>query len=183
MKIKYSISIHYDIEETSISNLFYRYRLITTSKKLRYLSFLYLYRPITISKKFRYRSQKLRYWYIPISKCFSISIKAISISMYDVEALRFDIECCIPRYLCFCLGCCSPCSVLDTYCRVNYSLRIKRLACGLRLWNRLTRTSRSQESPRPSLEMPLRSGPLKPRLTIPPCPRLAIPSPRGESVA
>jgi hypothetical protein len=140
----------------------YRYRLITTSKKRRYRSFLYRYRRITISKKFRYRSENIRYWYIPISKCFSISIKAISISMYDVEALRFDIECCHPRYLCFCLGCCcSPCSVLDTYCRVNYSLRIKRLACGLRLWNRLTRTTRFQGSPRPRLEMPWRSGPLK----------------------
>ena len=83
----------------------------------------------------------------------------------------------------FCLGCCSPCSVLETYCRVNYSLRIKRLACGLRLWNRLTRTSRSQESPSSRLEMIWRSGPLKPRRTLPPSPRLSISPPRGESVA
>ena len=64
----------------------YRYRLITTSNKLRYRSFFHRYRPITISKKFRYRAEKLRYWYIPISNFFSISIKDISISVYDVEA-------------------------------------------------------------------------------------------------
>jgi hypothetical protein len=75
-----------------------------------------------------------------------------------------------------CLGCCSSCSVLDTYCRVHYLLRIKRLACGLRLWKRLTQAGRPPESPSSRLEMTDRSAPL----TLPR--RLTLPEP-GETVA
>ena len=91
-----SKSRNIDIEGRNI-----RYRSSTISKNTRYRSIKDQHRLITISKKRRYRSAKLRYWYIPISNIFSISIYAISISMYDVEALRFDIECCLLRYLCF----------------------------------------------------------------------------------
>jgi hypothetical protein len=84
-----------------IEPFFYRHRLITISKKRRYRTFLYRYRLITISKKRRYRSAKLRYWYIPISNIFSISINAPSISIYDVKAFWFDIECHVLRYRCF----------------------------------------------------------------------------------
>ena len=158
--------MHYDIEETSISNFFLS---ISTHHDIEETS---------------------------ISKCKTSILVYTDIERFlDIDQSSFDIhiQCrsfalryrmfCSSISVFFCLGCCSPCSVLDTYCRVNYSLRIKRLACGLRLWNRLTRTSRSQESPSSRLEMIWRSGPLKPRRTLPPSPRLSISPPRGESVA
>ena len=51
-----------------------------------------------------------------------------TISVYDIEALCFDIEFRVFRYLSFfvgsSLGCCSSYSVLDTDCGVHIALRI-----------------------------------------------------------
>jgi hypothetical protein len=150
---KHSISMHYDIEEKSISNLFIstsiHHDIEETSISMCKTS-ISVYTDIEdfldIDKSFfdihiRYRSFAIRY------RMLSSSISVL-----------------------FCLGYCSPCSVLDTYCRVNYSLRIKRLACSQRLWNRLTRAARRSESARSRVEMPFRSAPLKlpRRLTTPP---------------
>ncbi len=59
---------------------------------------------------------------------FSISINDPSISVYDIEALYFDIELRVLRYRCFfvgsSLGCYSSYSVLDTDCGVHIALRI-----------------------------------------------------------
>jgi hypothetical protein len=137
MKYRYrtfflSTSTHYDIEETSISNLFIS---ISTHHDIEETSISKCKTSILVYTDIEH--------FLDIDKCsFDIYIRYRS----------FERRCrmsCSSISVFLCLGCCSSCSVLDTDCRVNYSLRIKRLACGLRLWNRLTRTSRSQESPRP----------------------------------
>jgi hypothetical protein len=75
-----------------------------------------------------------------------IEVQNFDIGIYRYRSLRFpslDIDICSfdihiryrsyeLRYRCFFAWIAvAPCSVLDTCCRVNYSLRIKRLACGL----------------------------------------------------
>jgi hypothetical protein len=64
----------------------------------------------------------------PDTEDFSISTNPPSISVYDIEAVCFDIECLVLRYRYFfvgsSLGCCSSYSVLDTDCGVHITLRI-----------------------------------------------------------
>jgi hypothetical protein len=157
---------------TSENDLRYRDTILNSISKV--LTF-----DIECSKSWnpRYRRQKHSMHYDIEEKSISNFFKSIS-THHDIEDLRFDIEGCVLRYLCFFAWVAvARCPVLDTYCRVNYSLRIKRLACGLRLWNRLTRATRRSESARSRVEMPFRSAPLKLRR------RLTIPPPRGEWVA
>ncbi len=126
-----------NLENIDIEGRNIRYRSSTISKNIRYWSKKDRYRLSTISKKHRYRSSKLRYHYILISKKtsiskfktsislypdienFSISINAPSISVYDVEAFLFDIECSVLRYRCFFAWSAVARARLGTHCRVH----------------------------------------------------------------
>jgi hypothetical protein len=137
---KHSISMHCDIEEKLISNLFIS---ISTHHDIEETSISNYKTSVSV--------------YTDIEDFLDIDQSSFNIHVrYRSFALRYRMLCSSISVL-SCLGCCSPCSVLDTYYRVNYSLRIKRLARGLRLWNRLTQAGGQS---RQGQEWRCRSGPL-----------------------